>query len=125
MANLPKLVINLWENREGPVVFTTVDENSTPNSVYVSCIRRENESTFVIADNYFEKTRVNIENGKKSCILFITKNRKSIQMKGIVERHSSGNVFNGMKKWLNPKYPGKAAVVFAVQEVYMGSEKLV
>jgi len=124
MTTLPETVIEQWDKREGPAVLTTVDNNSTPNSVYVTCLERENDSTFIIADNYFDKTRVNIENGTIASLLFITKDRKAIQIKGDVKRYSNGASYESMKKWLDPKYPGKAAVVFTVKEIFQGSKKL-
>ena len=40
MANLPEAAAEAWENREGPVVMTTVDSNGTPNTIYVSCVNK-------------------------------------------------------------------------------------
>ncbi|MDT8382557.1 MAG: hypothetical protein RQ728_09945 [Brevefilum sp.] len=35
MTGLTKEVIIVWENREGPVVFTAIDEQGTPNSIHL------------------------------------------------------------------------------------------
>jgi predicted pyridoxine 5'-phosphate oxidase superfamily flavin-nucleotide-binding protein len=125
MISLPKVVNEAWEHKEGPSIFTTVDETGIPNSIYVSCIQKNSESSFMIADNFFSKTRHNICIGKKVSILFITKNNKAYQLKGTATRYTSGIPFETMKNWLDPKYPGKAAVVINVEEVYNGSERLV
>ena len=46
-------------------------------------------------------------------------------MKGSLEYQTSGQVFDEMKNgWLDKKYPGHAAVVFRIEEVYSGAEKL-
>ena len=44
-----------WSHREGPIVFTTVDTEGVPNSIYATCTEMNEASNIVIADNYFEK----------------------------------------------------------------------
>ncbi|TFH15213.1 MAG: pyridoxamine 5'-phosphate oxidase family protein, partial [Lentisphaerales bacterium] len=73
MPTLPEDVSKAWDNREGPVVFTTVNGNGTPNSIYATCVKKFSDDKLVIADNYFSKTRSNILAGSKGSILFITK----------------------------------------------------
>ncbi len=77
MAVLPEEVIKAWEEKSGPVILTTVDKTGKPNSIYATCVNRYDESTLVVADNYFDKTRKNILEGSKAVILFITKEGKS------------------------------------------------
>ncbi|MFH1024719.1 MAG: pyridoxamine 5'-phosphate oxidase family protein [Planctomycetota bacterium] len=113
-----------WESREGPAVFATADEAGMPNVVYVAEIRYEARDGFVVTDNYFHKTRANIKNGKPGAILFITKDRKSFQVKGALTYHAEGPVFESMKKWHDPKFPGVAAVVLRIEEAYSGAERL-
>jgi predicted pyridoxine 5'-phosphate oxidase superfamily flavin-nucleotide-binding protein len=125
MAALPEAVSAGFDNHEGPAVFTTADGNGTPNSVYVSCIRKLADDKFVVADNFFNKTRENIRQGSKAAVLFITKDGKSFQVKGSLDYHSSGEVYDGMKEWLSAKLPGVAAVVVNVEEAYSGAERLV
>jgi len=124
MSLWPKRVQEAWETREGPAILTTADATGKPNSVYVGEIRHEEEG-FVVADNYFCKTRANLQVNKAGAILFITKERKSFQVKGTLFYHTEGPIFEGMKKWHDPKHPGVAAVLLRVEEVYSGSEKLV
>ena len=40
MAILPEAAAEAWENRDGPVVMTTVDSSGTPNTIYVSCVNK-------------------------------------------------------------------------------------
>ena len=124
MAAIPDSVVEAWENRKGPAVFTTVDDTGKPNAIYVSNIRKVGEDGLVIADNYFDKTRKNILAGSKVSVLFITRENQSFQMKGTAEYHKSGDIFDDMKKW-NPKHhPGHAAALVKVDEIYSGSERL-
>ena len=124
MPALPETVAKAWDDRKGPVVFTTVDENGTPNSIWATCVSKFDDETIVIADNYFGKTQKNILAGSKASVLFITNDDKSYQVKGSIEYHKDGPVFDDMKKWNPEKHPGHAAAAVKVEEVYSGSEKL-
>jgi predicted pyridoxine 5'-phosphate oxidase superfamily flavin-nucleotide-binding protein len=124
MSALPSSVSKAWDKRKGPVILTTVDNNGVPNAIYAACVSKFSEDSIVIADNYFDKTRKNILAGSKGSILFITKDGKAFQIKGSIEYHKEGEIFEDMKRW-NPKQrPGNAAAVLKVEEVYAGAEKL-
>jgi len=124
MPNLPKIVSEAWEKREEAIVFSTADESGIPNSIYATCVSKADESTIVIADNYFDKTRKNIRAGSRGSVLFITKEGKSFQIKGHIEYHLEGDLFNAMKQWNPAEHPGHAAAALKVEEVYSGAEKL-
>ena len=81
MTLLPDIVSQAWEQREGPIVLTTVDREGTPNAIYATCVSKFGEDTLVVADNFFNKTRANILAGSKASLLFITKEGKSYQVK--------------------------------------------
>ena len=124
MAVLPEAVSRAWDERDGAVIFTTVDDKGNPNSIYATCVSKYSEDSLVVADNYFDKTRKNIFSGSRGSILFITKEGTSFQVKGGIEYHKAGEIFEDMKQW-NPKSnPGHAAAVLKVEEVYSGAEKL-
>jgi predicted pyridoxine 5'-phosphate oxidase superfamily flavin-nucleotide-binding protein len=123
MAVIPELIMKAWANRVGPIVFSTVDANGIPNTIYATCVSIYNPETVVIADNYFDKTLKNILNGSKGSILFLTEDNKSFQIKGSIEYHKTGEVFNDMKKWNPIELPGNAAAALKVEEVYSGSKK--
>ena len=121
---LSQEVIQAWEDRNGPVVLTTVDAEGMPNAIYATCVGRFDESTLVIADNYFDKTRANIKNGSRGSVLFITQGNKAYQVKGTLEYHTEGALFDFMKSWNPEKHPGHAAAVLRVEEVFSGAKKL-
>jgi len=125
MAELTDAVKKAWENREALIVLTTVDSNGTPNSIYASCVKRYSDNKFVVANNKFQKTKANILAGTRGALLFITKEKKSYQIKGKIDYFTSGEFYDDMKQWLDPKYPGHAAAVLNVEEVYSGADKLV
>lgn len=124
MAILPQSVSEAWERMDGPVIFSTVNSKGEPNSIYATCVSKYNEEYLVVADNYFSKTRENIQKGSRGSLLFMTDEKKSYQVKGTIEYHKEGAIFNDMKKWNPQKHPGHAAAALKVEEVYSGSEKL-
>ncbi len=124
MSVLPKNVCDAWEMKEGPAVFTTVSDKGIPNTIYVTCAALYNNSQWVVADNYFDKTRKNIFAGSTGSILFITQDRKAYQAKGKIEYVKEGPLFDFMKKCNPPQHPGHAAAVLNVEEVYSGAERL-
>ena len=124
MPALPARVSKAWDDREGPIILSTVDENGNPNAIYATCVSKFSEDTIVVANNYFSKTLHNILAGSKGSILFITKEKASYQIKGTIEYHQEGPIFDDMKKWNPEKHPGHAAAALKVEEVYKGAEKL-
>jgi predicted pyridoxine 5'-phosphate oxidase superfamily flavin-nucleotide-binding protein len=125
MAALPEVVRTAWENHEGPVVFSTVDGEGNPNAIYATCVRQFGEDTLVVADNFFNKTRANILSGSKGSLLFITKEGKSYQVKGRIEYHTEGAVFEAMKQWNPSNLPGHAAAALHMEHIFSGGEQLV
>lgn len=123
-TNGMKTVAQAWDNRQGPAVLATVDAARTPNAIYVGEIRYVPGKGFIVVDNCFCKTRANIKAGTKGAILFLTKERKSFQVKGSLSYYTQGPVFKNMRSWHDPKYPGVAAVLLGVDEAYSGAEKL-
>ncbi|MCK9281279.1 MAG: pyridoxamine 5'-phosphate oxidase family protein [Melioribacteraceae bacterium] len=124
MAALSEEVIHEFKEHVGPLVFSTVDANGIPNSIYVTCASLFNPETIIIADNRFDKTKKNILNGSKGSLLFITEEKISFQVKGRIEYHESGEYFDDMKKWNPTKLPGHAAAVIKIEEIYSGASKL-
>jgi predicted pyridoxine 5'-phosphate oxidase superfamily flavin-nucleotide-binding protein len=124
MAVLPEKASKAWEEREGPIILSTVNGDGVPNAIYATCVSKFSDDTIVVANNYFSKTLENIHAGSKGSILFITKERISYQVKGSIEYHTDGPIFDDMKKWNPEKYPGNAAAALKVEEVYSGAEKL-
>lgn len=124
MTSIPDSVRAAWADHDGPIVLTTVDASGVPNSIYATCVREYDAATMVVADNYFQKTRANILAGSRGALLFLTKAGRSYQLKGRLEYHTAGPVFDAMKTWNSPKHPGVAAAALRVEEVYSGAERL-
>ncbi len=124
MASLPEEIREAWENRNGAVILTTVDKSGTPNSIYATCVGLFEDGRIVVADNYFCKTRENIQSGSPGSVLFITKDNKAYQVKGSMEYHTDGEIFNFMKTWNPQKHPGHAAAALVPEAVYSGASQI-
>ncbi len=125
MARIPEAASSAWEEREGPVVMSTVGSEGIPNTIYVSCVQKIADDRIVVADNKLHKTKANIHAGSRASLLYITKEKKAYQIKGSIDYQTEGPIYEDMKnRWLDKKYPGKGAVVISVDEVYSGAEKL-
>jgi hypothetical protein len=114
-----------WALREGPLVFTTADQHSVPNSVYVLGMQLLDYGRIAVMDDYFNKTGENIKSGSKGSFLFLAKPGKPYQAKGSVEYLTSGPVYEALKASVDPKHPRVAAAVPSVEELYSGAEKII
>lgn len=124
MSELPEETSKAWDNHKGPVILSTVNKDGVPNAIYATCVSKYDEQTLVVANNYFSKTMENINAGNKASLLFITSDNTSYQVKGSLEYHTQGAVFDDMKTWNPQKHPGHGAAALKVEGVYKGAEKL-
>lgn len=125
MPKLTASALQSWENRQEQMVFTTCDQDNIPNAIWVICAKLINDSQFVIANNAFHKTLNNISLGSKGSLLYIAPEREAYQVKGTLEYYTDGPIYENMKKWLDPKFPGKGALVLNIEEVYYGAKRVV
>lgn len=121
---LPEAVNQAWDDREGPIVLTTIDAEGNPNAIYATCVRKVSQDMLIVADNFFNKTRANILAGSRGSLLFITKEGTSYQVKGRIEYHTEGSVFDAMKAWNPETLPGHGAAALMVEQVFRGAEQL-
>jgi len=124
MNFLPEEICKAWDNRDGAVILATVDENNVPNAIYATCVSLWKDKKIVVADNYFDKTRKNILAKSKGSVLFITKDKKAYQIKGVFAYVTDGELFDFMKSWNPSKHPGHAAAALNPEEIYSGAKKL-
>ena len=123
-AKLPAELLNAWNDREGPVILTTVDAVGTPNSIYAGIAHLTSDGRLAVTDNYFFKTKANIDARTKACLLFITKQGNAYQIKGTIDYHTIGPLYDEMLLWSDPKHPRKGVAVLNALEVFRGSEKV-
>lgn len=124
MISIPKEVLDAWNEKQGPIVLTTVSALGIPNSIYATCVALFGENKILVADNKFCKTHKNIQECDKADVLLITENRKAYQFKGTISYKTEGEEFDDMKKWNRPDLPGKGVAILEVKEIYSGAEKI-
>lgn len=124
MTPISDFVIDAWKHREKVIILTTANPRGVPNTIYATCVSLYDKETFLIADNYFFKTRRNILSGCCGNLLFITDNGHSYQIKGRITYYRSGPYYDDMKKWNPEKNPGHGVAVLKIEEVFSGAEKL-
>lgn len=125
MPKLTSAALQAWQQHDERMVFTTCDQDNMPNSIWVICVKLINDEQFVIVNNAFHKTLNNISLGSKGSLLYIAPEREAYQVKGSLEYYTNGSVYEDMKKWLEPKYPGKGALVLNIEAVYYGADQVV
>lgn len=125
MAKLTPAALQAWQQHDERMVLTTVNSNNIANSIWVICAKLINDEQFVIVNNAFNKTLGNIKSGSKGVLLYIAPERESYQVKGSLEYYTDGPIYDDMKRWLDPKFPGKGALVLNIEEVYYGAEQVV
>ena len=124
MNNTSEQISKAWDDRQKFIIFTTVNENLIPNSVYIGYASLYDNNTLLIADNKLSKTKENIFSGSKGSVLFITSETKAYQIKGSLSYETKGKYFDDMKKWNREDLPGHGVAVLAVEEIFSGAEKL-
>lgn len=124
MAKLTDEFKQAWDNIEAAAVFTTVDTDGVPNSIWVKAMKIVADDKIAIADNYFDKTRANIKSGSRASFLIIDDKRNNFQVKGSIDYHTDGEVYDEMKKWNREDLPGVAVAVLNVEEMWTGAKKI-
>ena len=93
----------------------TSSKTNRPNVVPVKCVVIENDNTLWLVDNFFNKTRSNIEENPIAAIyVFPTDTSLCFQIKGTVEIKTSGFDYQRMRTIVhsvNPDLPARALVV--------------
>lgn len=103
------------------IFLATASSDGVPNVVPIGFARPIDEETILIADNYMNKTRQNLE--KNPWISLVTKDATKcpFQFKGKVEIFESGKYFDTVTEWgqnAMTKLTPKAAILMKVEEIY-------
>lgn len=103
------------------VFLATASSEGIPNVVPIGFARPIDNGSILIADNYMNKTRKNIEENPNVAIVTKDAQKNPYQFKGTAEIFESGKIFEEVVEWaqnvmtkLNPK----AAIVVKVTEIY-------
>ncbi|RLF21550.1 MAG: pyridoxamine 5'-phosphate oxidase [Thermoprotei archaeon] len=124
MVKMPSQVIQLLEQvaPKSFCVFSTASKDGKPNAVPIIFVKVLSDEEILIADNFFNKTRRNLEvNPQASLTFWNPETREGYQVKGKVEIYTSGPIFEKaieVVKAVKPNLQTKAGVLLRVEEVY-------
>lgn len=112
----------MMEAIEKDLVFlATASSEGIPNVVPIGFARPIDNGSILIADNYMNKTRQNIEENPNVAIVTKDAQKNPYQFKGKAEIFESDKIFDEVVEWaqnvmtkLNPK----AAIVVKLTEIY-------
>ena len=106
--------------KQKPLPIATADKSGKPNVVFVTMWKILDDETILIVDNFFNKTRKNLEtNPNMAVVAYDSELKKSYQLKGTVDIENRGDRYTSAKEMADAKkLPGKAAVVFHIKEIY-------
>jgi predicted pyridoxine 5'-phosphate oxidase superfamily flavin-nucleotide-binding protein len=107
----------------------TCSRAGIPNTVPIGVGKFVDDETLAVVDNYFLKTRKNLEENPHAAVSFWVSEEKDgklitkegYQMKGTVTIQESGPLFEQIKaetKAIRADFPVKAIVLIKVQEIY-------
>jgi uncharacterized protein len=103
------------------VFLATASSEGIPNVVPIGFARPIDNGSILIADNYMNKTRKNIEENPNVAIVTKDAQKNPYQFKGTAEIFESGKFFDEVVEWaqnvmtkLNPK----AAIVVKLTDIY-------
>lgn len=121
MVSMPKDVRETLEKQK-PIPIATANRAGVPNVVFVGALKILNDETLMLADNFFNKTAVNLaENPKISILCYNPQTSKSFQIKGNAKIYKEGQIYEDMRSFvhgINDKLPAKAAVIVQIEEIY-------
>lgn len=115
-------------DKTSPVCIATADNEGNPNIVYVKFLKYINDTTVVIADNKFVKTKKNIDaNGNLAFVVLDNDTRKAYQLKGKVDYVTEGERYQDVVNWVKsvkPDMQPNAGVYLNITEIFCGAEKI-
>ena len=124
MALIPDIVYSALQALDTPAVFTTTSPDGNPNAAYVMLVKINNPEIVLLNDSVFTKTRRNILSGSRGSVVFLTAEHKAYQLKGALRYHTSGPLFDHMRRVVSDEHARVGAVELVVDEVYEGATKL-
>jgi predicted pyridoxine 5'-phosphate oxidase superfamily flavin-nucleotide-binding protein len=125
MYSLPDEIQKAWAQRDPVAVFTTVDADGVPNTIYVSLCELRPNGRVLIGDVHFGKTLQNLREGSAEVnFLFFAKEFAAYQLKGRARYASEGALFEEGQCLAKPEFTLRGVVEIEVTAAYKGSERL-
>ncbi|HAK46482.1 MAG TPA: pyridoxamine 5-phosphate oxidase [Spirochaeta sp.] len=125
MSAVTEAIKQAWENREGPIVLTTVGNDGNPNNIYATEVNMQGNDKIVIANKFIDRTMKNRLPDSKGSVVFVTEDKKSYLVKGEVHYEYAGKNFKFMKTWSKDRHPGHGAAVINIDSVFEDGRQVV
>jgi predicted pyridoxine 5'-phosphate oxidase superfamily flavin-nucleotide-binding protein len=113
---------DMMEALEKDLVFlATASPDGVPNVVPIGFARPIDEDNILIADNYMNKTRQNLDKNPQISLVTKDATKCPFQFKGKVFIYESGKYFDIVTEWgenAMTKLTPKAAILMKVEEIY-------
>ncbi len=113
---------DMMEALEKDLVFlATASPDNVPNVVPIGFARPIDEDNILIADNYMNKTRQNLEKNPQISLVTKDATKCPFQFKGKAFIYESGKYFDTVTEWgenAMTKLTPKAAILMKVEEIY-------
>jgi predicted pyridoxine 5'-phosphate oxidase superfamily flavin-nucleotide-binding protein len=123
MAKMSARIRELFE-KVPTAVFSTADPDGQPNVVPVGAKKIIDEETVLISDQFFNKTRANLEANPRVAVTF-WEGHEGYQLKGRATVETSGPRFEETARWIEEQgnrvgFPlkSKGVVIIKVEAVY-------
>lgn len=103
------------------VFLATSSKEGVPNVVPIGFARPLDNETILIADNYMDKTRHNLNENPKLSLIVQDAKSFPFQVKGTVEIFESGEYFDQVMEWTQnvmTELEPKSAILLKVEEIY-------
>lgn len=111
-----------------PYCVATADKKGKPNLVYMTYLKAVDDQTIVLADNKFDKTRLNLDaNPQLSFVVMDPDSKKAYQVKGRAKCYKEGQKYDETVEWVHTNHPQmtpKAAFYMYVDEVWSGDIRI-
>jgi hypothetical protein len=122
MVKVPPEVKAIFE-KQRVIPMATADKSARPNVILVGMWYWADDETLIVSENYLNKTKANLL--ENPVVAFNGwADGKSYQIKCRVHWETSGPRYEQIRKMATSgtrQFPGKSAVVCAVEEVYQGN----
>jgi len=117
---------NLLEiNLEGKsLVLATVNEQSCPHTIIITCYKVLNERQILLCDTYLNETLKNIQNNKQVAISFLDNSKIGYEFQGQAEYFQSGELFKLCQKLKSSKrLDCKGALVINLEKINISKNR--
>lgn len=102
------------------IALATCSQNNVPNCNIIACLKVISDNKVIFTDNYFNKTRINLEVNKNISLTVCSSNgNKAFQLKGVAEIFTQGeykNMVDNME--CNHGLAHKAAILVTITEIW-------